>query len=140
MNYSKEAEKACQDYRPLLDNGTFADVTVDEILEDVGMIYYILRSDPKDLCFTTDSIIRKYASEKVVDAYLKSEIELKPLMLTLIDKAFDIGNHIEEYAAGKITRKQIPLEDNLENDLLIGLLVKLSSDTYLGNERINWDE
>jgi len=140
MTYSKETEQACQAYRPLLDDGTHADLTVDEILEDVGQIYYILRCDPKDMCFTKDSIIRKYASEKVRDAYLNSKIELKPLMLTLIDHAFDIGKHIEEYAAGRIKREQIPLDDSPESDLIIGLLVRLSRDTYLGSERINWDE
>ena len=72
----------------MLDNGQFADITIDEILDDVGQIYYILRSDPKDMCFTQDAIIRKYASEKIREAYLKSRIELQPLITALLDNAF----------------------------------------------------
>lgn len=128
----EETEEACKNYRPLLDNGEHADITIDELLDDVGQIYYILKCDPKDMCFTRDSIIRKYSSEKVREAYLKSRIELQPLITTLIEQAFEIGDKIEKYAQGKIKRHQIPLESTPENDLIIGLLVRLSRDTYLG--------
>ena len=92
------------------------------------------------MCFTRDSIIRKYASKKVKDAYLKSKIELQPLINTLIDNAFEIGAKIEKYAKGSIKRHQIPLEDTVENALIIGLLVRLSRDTYLGHGLMVEDE
>ena len=78
--------------------------------------------------------------KKFWQAYSKSRVELQPLVNDLLDKAFEIGKHIEKFAAGKITRKQIPLPESTENDLIIGLLVRMSRETYLGNERINWDE
>lgn len=132
MGLYEDTEEACRNYRPLLDNGEFADITLDELLEDVGQIYYILKCDPKDMCFTQDTIIRKYASEKVMEAYLKSKIELQPLIKSLLDNAFAIGDKIERYAKGLIKRSHIPLESTPENDLIIGLLVRLSRDTYLG--------
>ena len=70
MGLYEDTEEACRNYRPLLDNGEFADITLDELLEDVGQIYYILKCDPKDMCFTQDTIISKYASEKVMEAHI----------------------------------------------------------------------
>ena|GEM_PF-3683398 len=127
-------------YRPMLKNGTPADVTVDEILDDLGQTYYIRRIDPKDMMFTDDAILRKYMSEKVRYAYENSPQELQPLMQLLLKYAFEIGEEIEEYAAGRIKKEQIPLENNVENDLIIGLLVLLSRDTFIGKRTMYWEE
>jgi len=132
MNEHEAIEDACANYRPLLDNGKFADITLDEMLEDIGHIYYMLRIDPKDYCFTREAIIQNETSEKFRNAYYHSKIEMRPLVNLLLDNAFKIGKLIEKYAQGLITRSKIPLESTPENDLIIGLLVRLSRDTYLG--------
>jgi len=134
--YSLEAEKACQDYRPLLDSGNHADVTVDEILTDLSDVYYILKADPKDMLFTTDAVLRKYLSDKVRYAYEKSKIELQPLLQMVLKYAFEIGIEVEDFAEGRITRDEIPLEDSVQSDLIIGLLVRLTKYAFIGRTGI----
>jgi len=133
--YSKEIEEACNDYRPRLNNGNFADVTITEILEDVGQIFYIRATDPSEKQFLLSYSLIKHMSPKVRDAYENSKHELQPLMLALLSSAEDIGQEIEDYASGKINRDNIPLGP--EHDLIISLLVRMSRDTFIGHRDLS---
>jgi hypothetical protein len=133
-------DKILEDYRPLLDSGKHADVTMPEIIEDIGQIFYIRRTDPRERQYTFDSSLRKYLSENLKWAYEHSKIELQPLLQELLQHAFEIGKEVEEYAAGRLTREEIPLDNTPHSDLIIGLLTLLSRDTYLGNRMVDWDE
>ena len=140
FSFLKVMDKILKNYRPLLDSGKHADVTVDEIIQDIGLVFYIRRTDPGERQYIFDYSLRKHLSEKTKWAYEHSKIELQPLLQELLQYAFEIGKEVEEFAAGRLTREQIPLDDTPHSDLIIGLLTLLSRDTYLGNRVVDWNE
>lgn len=134
MAEHEDTEEACRNYRPMLDNGKLADITLDEMLENIGMVYYILRIDARDYCVSREYAIRLHASEKFREVYNHSKVEVRPLVHALIDSTFKIGDKLEPYLRGQIPRSQLPLEDTPGNDLMLGLLIKLNRITHVQDQ------
>jgi hypothetical protein len=133
MNYlTTEEEEALRQYRPLLDSGKHADITVEDILESLDTAFHIAKSDPKDLLFTYEAIFREYMSDKLRAAYRKSRIELQVILPKLLKYAIELGPKIKEWAEGRQPRKTIPLELTPESHIYLLILKKFSERAELG--------
>ncbi|MBD3304125.1 hypothetical protein GF343_03195 [Candidatus Woesearchaeota archaeon] len=133
MNYlTAEEEQALKQYRPLLNNGKHANITVDDIIESLDIAFHIAKSDPKDLMFTYESIFREHMSDKLKAAYLNSSIELKIILPKLLQYAIELGPEIKEWAEGRQPRESIPLELTPENHVYLLILKKFAETAELG--------
>jgi len=133
MNYlTTEEEQALKQYKPLLDSGKHANVTVDDIIESLDLAFHIAKSDPKDLLFTYEAIFREYMSPKLKAAYLKSRYELQIILPKLLKLAIELGPQIKEWAEGRQPRETIPLEMIPENHIYLLILKKFAETAELG--------